>query len=213
DLALTGGMIGQILLPAGLLTLAVGAIGTLGARSLPRLAAHAAVMSMGTVFTALSAFTPAGTTAALYYMVHSTFAGAALFLIADLARARGAGRLDAPSPPLPGLLAALFFAAAIATVGLPPLSGFPAKLMVLQALPLWPVWTAVLGATFLSLLALSRAGSTLFWKPQGEAAALPTAQTLAPAALLLALAALTLFAGPVTQWLATPAESLQIGRA
>ena len=208
DLPLTGGMIGQILLPAGLVTLAVGAVGTLGARSLPRLAAHAAVMSMGTVFTALSAFTPAGTAAALYYILHSTLAGAALFLIADLARDRGAGRLDAPSPPLPGLLAALFFAAAIATVGLPPLSGFPAKLMVLQALPLWPVWATVLAATFLALLALSRAGSALFWKPQGQPAALPAAQTLAPAALLLALAALTVFAGPATRWLAATAEDL-----
>jgi len=208
DLPLTADLIAPLLLPAGLLTLTIGAIGILGARSLPRLAAHAAVMSMGTVFTALSAFTPAGTTAALYYMVHSTFAGAALFLIADLARDRNAGRLDAPSPRLPGLLAALFFAAAIATVGLPPLSGFPAKLMVLQALPLWPVWATVLGATFLALLALSRAGSTLFWKPQGAPAALPTAQTLAPAALLLALVALTLFADPVTHWLTTTAGTL-----
>lgn len=208
DLAPTGGMIGQLLLPAGLVTLAVGAVGTLGARSLPRLAAHAAVMSMGTVFTAMAGFTAESTTAALYYMVHSTLAGAVLFLIADLARDRGAGGLDAASPRLPGLLAALFFAAAIATVGLPPLSGFPAKLMVLQAVPLWPVWAVVLGGTFLALLALSRAGSALFWKPEGQPAPLPASQTLAPAALLLALAALTVFAGPVTGWLAGTAEAL-----
>ena len=208
DLALTADLIAPLLLPAGLLTLALGAIGVLGARSLPRLAAHAAVMSMGTVFTDMAGFTTASTTAALYYMVHSTLAGAALFLTADLARDRGAERLDDPSPRLPGLLAALFFAAAIATVGLPPLSGFPAKLMVLQAMPLWPVWAVVLGATFLALLGLSRAGSTLFWKPQGTPAALPATQTLGPAALLLALAALTVFAGPVTGWLATTAATL-----
>ncbi|GAB1364706.1 hypothetical protein MASR1M32_39420 [Rhodobacter sp.] len=190
------------MLPAGLITLAVGAIGILGAASLPRLAAYATLMSMGTVFTALSGFTPLSTTAALYYMIHSTLAGAALFLIADLVQTR------APGSRLPAGLAALFFAVAIATAGLPPLSGFPAKIMVLMALPGWPVWTVVLGGTFLALLGFSRAGSAMFWKPQGQAAALPAAQAFGPATLLAALVALTLFAGPVTGWLQDTALSL-----
>ena len=202
DLAVTSGLIGPLLLPAGLITLALGAIGILGAASLPRLAAYAALMSMGTVFTAMAAFTPWATMATLYYVIHSTLAGAALFLIADLVQAR------APGSRLPGLLAALFMASAIATAGLPPLSGFPAKLMILQAQPLWPVWAVILGGSFLALLGLSRSGSALFWKPQGDAAPLPLSQALIPAALLLALVALTVLAGPVTAWLAETARLL-----
>jgi multicomponent K+:H+ antiporter subunit D len=211
DLAVTGPMIAQLLLPAGLITLALGAIGILGAHSLPRLAAYAALASMGTVFTALSGFTESSTTAALYYMLHSTLAGGALFLIADLVQARGAGRFGTDQPRLSGRLAALFFVAAIATAGLPPLSGFLGKLMVLQSAP-GPtalVWSVILIASFLALIGLSRAGSALFWAPQSETQApLPLSQTLAPAALLAGLLALSVFAGPVQGWLAKTADGL-----
>ncbi len=187
ELALTGGMVGQLLLPAGLVTLALGAIGILGASSLPRLAAFAAIASMGTVFVAMSAFTPQATAAALYYMVHSTLAGAVLFLVADLARARGASALDGPSPRLPGTLAVLFLASAIATAGLPPLSGFLGKLLVLQSAPGpgWLVWGVILGGSFLAILGLARAGSALFWRPGGEAATLPPVQLFVPAVLVI----------------------------
>lgn len=207
DLALTEGLIGPLLLPAGMITLMIGAIGILGAASLPRLAASATLMSMGTVFTAMAGFTPETTTATLYYILHSTFAGAALFLIADLARARGALTLT-PAASLPKALGLLFMLAAIGIAGLPPLSGFPAKLMILMAQPNWLMWSVLLIATFLAILGLSRAGSSLFWKPTGKAAPLPRPQAFGPTALILALIALTMTAGPVTDWLAVTAESL-----
>ncbi|MFZ1468594.1 MAG: monovalent cation/H+ antiporter subunit D [Paracoccaceae bacterium] len=210
DLAVTGTMIADLMLPAGLITLAVGSIGILGAHSLPRLAAYGAVASMGTVFTAMAGFTPAATTATLYYMIHSTFAGAVIFLIADLATARGAARFDAADPPrLPGRLAALFFLAAIATAGLPPLSGFLGKLMVLQSAPSVWVWSVVLAGSFLALIGMARAGSALFWAPQAETQIpLASSQALAPAALLAGLVALTVLAGPVQDWLAGTAAQL-----
>ncbi len=212
ELALTAGLIGPLLLPVALVTLALGAIGILGARSLGTLAAYAALASMGTVFTALSAFTPQATAAALYYTVHSTLAGALLFLVADLARARGA-HLGTGSPRLPGALAALFLIAAIATAGLPPLSGFLGKLMVLQALPQATTWAVILLASFLALLGLSRSGSALFWKPQGPPAVLPAAQLLAPGMLIAGLAALTLLAGPAHDWLSATAAALHAPQA
>jgi multicomponent K+:H+ antiporter subunit D len=115
-LAATDGLYANILLPAALVTLSVGAIGVLGARTLPRLAAFAAIASMGTVFVAIAGFTPATTSAALYYILHSTLAGAALFLVTDMVvRRRGDGALTAGAPGLfGGLLAALYLAAAIA---------------------------------------------------------------------------------------------------
>ena len=54
DLPATGLILPTLLLPAALVTLAIGAIGTLGATTLPRLAAFAGIASMGTVFLALA---------------------------------------------------------------------------------------------------------------------------------------------------------------
>jgi multicomponent K+:H+ antiporter subunit D len=61
------------------------------------------------------------------------------------------------------------------------------------------------------LLGLSRAGSLLFWKPGASPAPPAPHEPLALAAaftLLAGLAALTVFAGPVTDWLTTTAEVL-----
>lgn len=214
DQGATAGMWNALLWPAALVTLALGALGALGARSLPRLIAFTAIGSMGTVFLALSAGTVQGTTAALYYMIHSTLAGAVLFLIADLIVARGGNDLRQARPIAQGgLIAAMFMAAAIAMAGLPPLSGFLGKLLVLNALMSPMAWATILIASFLTLLALARAGSALFWKPYASnPPATPHATQpmafVATGTLLAGLVALTLFAGPLTTWLGETAQAL-----
>lgn len=216
DLVATGLILPTLLLPAALVTLAVGAVGTLGATTLPRLAAFSGIASIGTVFLGLAQLTPTATAAALYYLLHSTLATALLFLVADLlSRRRAHLRLDTPAPvAAPGPVGALFLAAAIALAGLPPLSGFVGKLLLLDA---WRdqasvIWPAVLVSSFLMILGLSRAGALLFWKASADpapAAPPPEPLTLAAAfALLAALAALTVFAGPATAWLGTTAQGL-----
>jgi multicomponent K+:H+ antiporter subunit D len=216
-----GPMIAGLLLPAALVTLAIGAIGVMGAGTLARTVAFAAIASMGTVFTAVALFTPQGTAAALYYMVHSTLATAALFLVADLVLAgRGSGDLRTARPPVlhSGLLAALFFAGAIAMAGMPPLSGFIGKLLILDAARghVGTVWPVILTTSLLMILGFAAAGSTLFWKaqataaggvraPAAPAAALPFATIFA---LLACLAALTAFAGPVMRQMEATAATL-----
>ena len=214
DLPATNLLYSTLLLPAGLATLGIGAIGTLGATTLPRLAAFAGIASMGTVFVAIAHFTPAATSAALYYVLHSTLATALIFLVADLISRRRAHLRLEDSPPIaqPGLMGALFLAAAVALAGMPPLSGFVGKLLIMDA---WrdhafAVWSAVLVSSFLMILGLARAGSQLFWKPADaapKAKAEPLA-LLATAGLLAGLVALTIFAGPVTGWLAATADAL-----
>jgi multicomponent K+:H+ antiporter subunit D len=166
----TEGMVETWLFPAAIVTIAIGAIGVLGARHLLPLVAFSVLGSMGTLMIAISAFSPTATTAALYYLVHSTFAAAALFLLADLVIARREDdRLSArPAIVQNGLFAALFFAAAIGMAGMPPLSGFIGKLMILDALRApgtmaW-AWGAVLVGSLVTIVGLARAGSTLFWK-------------------------------------------------
>ena len=211
DLEVTSGLQATWLMPAALISLAIGMVGVLAAKQLDRLIAFSIIGSMGMVMVAISLFTPAGIAAALYYIVHSTLAGAALFLISDLVRTgRGDLKLDL-QPPVAGaaLTAGLFFAGAIAMAGLPPLSGFLGKLLVLDAafnsdLMVW-VWATVLVSSLISILGFARAGSMVFWKANSVEIAEDTPAMSAPATmsyvavggLIALLAAHTVFAGQV----------------
>lgn len=224
----TEDLAGTWLFPAAIVTIAFGAIGVLGARRLLPLIAFSVIGSMGTLLAAVSAFSPDATTAALYYMVHSTFAAACLFLIADLVVTRRGGDSLTPAPAIVqnGLFAALFFAGAIAMAGMPPLSGFLGKLLVLDTLRApgimgW-AWSAILIGSLLTIVGFARAGSALFWKstaiqdPEADpgetetevdtaAAVQPpraTVAEIAPTMMALALlAGLAIFAGPVAGYL------------
>ncbi|WP_238364820.1 monovalent cation/H+ antiporter subunit D [Mesobacterium pallidum] len=166
----TGDMTGDLMFPAAIVTVALGAIGVLGARRMMPLIAFSVIGSMGTMMVAVAAFTPEATAAALYYMVHSTFAAAALFLVADLLMAQRADDRLVQLKPVTqnGLLSALFFAAAIGMAGMPPLSGFLGKLWLLDSLrdpaemP-W-AWTAILAGSLVTIVGFVRAGSMVFWK-------------------------------------------------
>ena len=118
------------------------------------------------------------------------------------------------------LTAALFFVGAIAMAGLPPLSGFLGKLLVLNAafeteLVVW-VWAIVLISSLISILGFARAGSILFWKAQSieveeDAAPLerPTALSyVAVGGLITLLASHTVFAGQVHGYTTTMAAQL-----
>ncbi len=227
----TEGLAGEWLFPAAIVTIAIGALGVLGARRLMPLISFAVIGSMGTLLLAIAAFSPEATTAGLYYMVHSTFAAASLFLIADLVVSRrGTDVLSAMPPTMQnGLFAALFFAAAIGMAGMPPLSGFLGKLLVLDALRspgamAW-AWTAILVGSLLTIVGFAKAGSALFWKstsiPQadpdtddpgktgGPGPAPATALEVAPTMLAIAtLVALAAFAGPVATYLEDTAMQL-----
>ncbi|NNE80139.1 MAG: monovalent cation/H+ antiporter subunit D [Silicimonas sp.] len=221
-LEVTSGLFDLWLLPAALVSLAIGMTGVLAARSLDRLVAYSIIGSMGMVMVAISLFNPAGIAAALYYIVHSTLAGATLFLISDLVRT-GRGNLDLiPQPAMAGtaLTAGLFFAGAIAMSGLPPLSGFLGKLLVLEAayatnLMVW-IWAIVLGSSLVSILGFARAGSVLFWKSHSVELGEELPERTAPAMLsyvavggLVTLLALhTVFAGQVHKYTTTMAVQL-----
>lgn len=221
---LVGDFFHWMLLPAGLLTLIVGAIGVLGAKLLPRLASFAVLASMGTLLIALSFGTQDGTTAALYYMVHSTFAAAALFLVLDLVADSQGPTIRAPG----GMVAALYFAAAIAAAGMPPLSGFIGKLLVLDAARADPwmatIWATILITSLLTIIGFAMRGSRYFWKPLDPAfankenldpdgnpvdahAIHPLAVTAAGIPLAI-LVLLTVLAGPAQQVFADTAAQL-----
>ncbi|MFX0544855.1 monovalent cation/H+ antiporter subunit D [Roseovarius sp. S1116L3] len=222
DLQVTAGLQGLWLMPAALISIAIGMIGILAARHLDRLVAYSVIGSMGMVMVSIALFTPEGIAAALYYIVHSTLAAAALFLIADMVRSGRADLALKAAPPVPGapLIAGMFFVAAIAMVGLPPLSGFVGKLLVLDAavaspLVVW-IWAIILGTSLIGLVGFSRAGSTVFWKasssPLPEDAEAPPAPSIlayvSVGGLLALLIALTIFAGPAYDYTTSIAAQL-----
>jgi multicomponent K+:H+ antiporter subunit D len=222
DLAATAGLHGTWLMPVALLSLAVGAVGVLAAKKLDRLVAFAVISSMGMVMVAIALFTEESFASALYYMVHSTLAAGALFLIVDLVR-QSRGHLNlVTDAPVAGaaLIAGMFMVAAIAITGLPPLSGFVGKLMVLNAAfdagsAVW-IWAIVLTASLISVVGFARAGSVLFWKAQSDGAPVPEAGRAAPAplsfvavgGLLALLVAHTVFAGRMYDYAGATAAQL-----
>lgn len=219
-------LVGDWLWWLALATLAMGAVGALAARDLQRMFGYLVVVSVGTLLAGLSLGTVEGLAAALYYLLHTTLVSAGLFLLADLVvRQRGvmAGEL-APAQPLrqPLLLGALFFAGAIAVVGLPPFSGFLGKLMLLQAVAPdqggFVLWAVVLLGGLTMLIALSRAGSLVFWRggtePPGEALAQrsDSVRLCACVALLACSPLMVLGAAPLRAYMQATAEQLlQLG--
>ncbi|CAM3608687.1 monovalent cation/H+ antiporter subunit D [Thalassospira profundimaris] len=203
-------------LPAALVTLVLGMTGVLAAKRLNSLIAFSVIGSMGTLLIAIGLFTPEAISAGLYYMLHSTFSAAALFLIADLVVSRrgqfGDSLNTAPRFHQSGFLAALFFAGAIGMAGMPPLSGFIGKLQILDAARdsdamVW-IWSIILVTSLMCIVGFGRAGSVLFWKSASvdgeitvDGAKWPVLPIIASCGMLGALVALTIFAGPITDYL------------
>lgn len=209
------------LLPLAMLTAIVGFAGVFTARSLSEQAAFAIVGSTGTLLIAIAGWQVDTMGAGLYYLVHSTLAGAALFLVADVvARRRGSFVDRAVAGPIflqrqsAGLL---FLAAAIGAVGLPPLSGFIGKLLIMEAvadIAGWGwAWAVILGTTLIGVIGFARSGSAIFWKDSTEIAegagrrAFPT-DMAAPIAAILLLIALSAGAGWATAY--TEAAAAQV---
>ena len=221
------------LLAFGMVTMLLGGLGVVGALRLRVGAAYLVLLSSGTLFVAFALAQPGSIAGGLYYLPHSCFAAAALFLISHIVqRERGdAGdRVLPTAPPMPALTGLLYLVAAIALIGLPPLSGFIGKLLVLQAVPaddVTLVYAAVLGSSLLALIGLSRTGTRLFWRTgedtDGDDAATPAAVRpvrqdtprirgveIAATALLLGYGvAMAFAAAPVLHYTTATAEQLQ----
>ncbi len=161
-----------------LATIAVAAVGTLAARRLRAQIGYLVIGSAGTALLAIGLATPDTIAAGLFYLVNSTFAVAALFLVADrIAAGRGtAGDALEPAPfdISRNRLGVVFFACAIAAAGVPPLAGFLGKAMLLQSVGTgaWSgaIVAIVLASTLLMMVALARSGSVLFWSPAADRA-------------------------------------------
>ncbi|TKA94794.1 monovalent cation/H+ antiporter subunit D [Cereibacter changlensis] len=146
----------EVLLVGGVATIIFGFVGVLAAQGLGRMAGHLVLVSSGTMLAvigmALGGAGPGLVAGALYYMVSSTLALAALFLLLEpmgreqgsiaamLALTADAFGIDDEGPELglaiPATLTVLglcFAACTLLLAGMPPLAGFVGKFAMLSS--------------------------------------------------------------------------------
>jgi multicomponent K+:H+ antiporter subunit D len=222
-------------LPAlAMATILLGSIGALAAGRLRTVVAYLVVGSAGTLLLAMGLAVEPAVAAGLFYMIHSTLMAAALFLLIDpIISARGeTGDVLRPARFASdrAWLGAAFFVCAVAASGLPPLTGFLGKVLLLQASSDTPLvtwaWTVLLVSGLGTLIAVSRTGSLVFWRgeatktgsPANEPSGTSPPDSRAPAGLstrmagiglLVALLPLSaLLAGPLQAYTAAAAAQL-----
>lgn len=176
-----------LLMWAALLTMVIGILGAVSQSGLKRILSFTLVSHIGYMIFGIALATPEGTAGAIFYVAHHITIQTALFLITGLVERLGGttsldrlGGLAVASP----VLATLFFVSAMNLSGIPPLSGFLAKIGLLHAgialgTPL--AWLLVVGGIVTSLLtlyALAKVWSQAFWRTLADAPRV--AETVAP---------------------------------
>lgn len=246
-----GGFGSQVFFFGGMATIAFGTVGILASQGLGRLAGFSVLVSSGTLLASIGLVQADVTAGALFYLVSSTLAISAFFMLVELVeRGQNAvanvlaitmeafGKSDEEEEEeeeeeeivgvaIPRTIAVLgisFVACSILLAGLPPLSSFIAKFVILTAMlnpdgleqgstiPAASWWfVALLILSGLSaLIAMSRAGIRIFWASPVEASA-PRVLLIeiVPVALLLFMTLiLTVQAGPVMRFMEATAISL-----
>ncbi len=223
--------INDVLLVLAVLTMLVGILGALVQDDLKRLLSFTIVSHIGYMLFGLGVASAAGLAGAVLYTVHHIVVQTTLFLVAGLierrqgtSSLRRGGGLSRTAP----LLAVLYLVPALSLAGIPPLSGFIAKLGLLQAgivngsvLALVAVGAAVL-TSLLTLYAMGRVWSAMFWGEAAEPVAdtdtgdavdvgvrrTPALMTGAAAAVVVAGLAITVAAGPLYGLVARAADDL-----
>ncbi len=121
---------------AAIITMIVGILGAIAQDDLNRLLSFTLVSHIGFMLFGLALFDTQGLTGSILYVVHHIVVQAALFLAAGLVvgRTRTAALHRMKRRPRPGTLVVVLFAVpAMSLSGIPPFSGFVAKLALLRA--------------------------------------------------------------------------------
>lgn len=206
------GFIGPIVGVLAVLTMVTGVLGAASHYDIRRILSFHIISQIGYMLVGLAVATPLAIAGAILYVLHHIVVKANLFLIAGAVRLAGGsydlkriGGLHRSAP----VLALLFAVPALSLAGLPPLSGFWAKFVVIRSsLDAGHVALAVaaLAVGALTLYSMLKIWNEAFWKAapplSQEAARQWRANPAARAAMLVpigALAAVTLTIGLWTQ--------------
>lgn len=155
-------------------TMMVGVLGAVSHREVRRILAFHSVSQVGYMVMGLGLFTLSSLAGAIFFVLHHAIIKSNLFLISGLMTPHGKdvrldfqGGLLTKSPAL----AACFILTALSLAGLPPLSGFWAKLGLVRAgLEVGSTGAAIIVATSLAvglitLISMTKIWNEAFWKP------------------------------------------------
>jgi len=211
-----------ILLVVAGFTMLFGVVSAAAQMEMRRILSFHIISQIGYMVLGLALLTPAAVAGAIIYLLHNILAKANLFLVSGLVRhTAGSFHLEKVGGlyKTHGLIALGFLVSALALAGMPPLSGFWAKLLVIRAsLESAHYAMAVLAAAvgLLTLFSMIKIWGEVFWKPfPSDSGQPPDAGTpvsvwmLAP---VLTLAGITLLLGifmdPVIRFAETAAWQL-----
>ncbi|HEX7100062.1 MAG TPA: Na+/H+ antiporter subunit D [Acidimicrobiia bacterium] len=157
-----------LLVVAGL-TMTVGVLGAIAQDDVKRILSFHIVSQIGYMIFGLGLFSVAGLAATVFYIVHHIVIKTTLFMVGGLieertgtAALRRLGGMLHTSP----FLAALFLIPALSLAGVPPLSGFVAKLTLIQsglAVGAYVTVTVALVVSILTLFSMTKIWAGVFW--------------------------------------------------
>lgn len=214
------GIAHEVLLWVACATMLIGVLGAAAQTEVRRILSFHIVSQVGYMILGLALATPLALAGAVFYLIHHIVVKANLFFIGGIAarltsaeRLAAMGGLYAHAP----WLAILFAIPALSLAGIPPLSGFWAKFVLVKAsldASAWIAATVALLTGIFTLLSMSKIWNEAFLKPHpGGEGALRRVAGLRPALWAIsALAAMTvaigLLAGPVMDYASAAAEQL-----
>jgi multicomponent Na+:H+ antiporter subunit D len=215
-----GATVYAVLLVLSATTMVVGLIGALAQRDFRRVLSFNLVGHIGFTTVGLALWTPAALGGSILYALHHMLVISTLFLVSGLfLRQRrttdmsALGGLYRSQPAVAGLALIPLFSLA----GVPPLSGFIAKVAVVGPMlgaGRYLLAAVALSVSLLTVLSVARLWEEGFWKPApglSSAIAPPRlgAAVVAPIVFLVSLTiGLTVFAGPVSALTTRAAEQL-----
>lgn len=175
ETALTHGL----LLVTACITMVTGVLGAAAQNEVRRILSFHIVSQIGYMVLGLALFTPLALAGSVFYLAHHIVVKTNLFLVAGIIRKlkgsanlKRIGGLYASHP----LLALVFLVPALSLAGIPPLSGFWAKLMLLQAslrAEEYLVAAITLFVGLLTLYSMTKIWNEAFWKIQPEPSSTP----------------------------------------
>ena len=197
----------ELLLVLSILTIIAGCIGALAYFDLKHIMIYNIVIAVGVILFGVAQMNEAGMTGAMFYLIHDMIIKGALFLLigiiiaitgtSNLRKMGGLMKTHAP-------LGWMYLIAALGLAGIPPLSGFTGKLLVVRgAFEAGNVFggVVILASSLLVLLSVMRIFVYAFW---GEPVELPKTkrrdyrQMMVPAVLLVVI---SIAYGVGTEWL------------